>query len=50
MKAYDGTENSLIEPIHIYLRTLNYYTGDALHFYSIVQSISLLSPIGQNLL
>ena len=38
MKADDGTGNSLIEPIHIYLRTLNYYTGDALHFSSIVSS------------
>ena len=38
MKADDGTEHSLIEPIHIYLRNLNDATGDALHSFSIVSS------------
>ena len=28
MKADEGTEHSLIEPIHIYIRRLNYYTDD----------------------
>ena len=36
IKADDGTEHSLIEPIHIYLRSLNNYTGDALNSFSIV--------------
>ena len=40
MKANYGTEHSLIESIYIYLRSLNYYTSDA---------INLLSYIGQNL-
>ena len=38
MKADDGIEHSLIEPIHIYLRSLNDDTGDALHSFSIVSS------------
>ena len=40
MKANYGTEHSLTESIYIYLRSLNYYTSDA---------INLLSHIGQNL-
>ena len=38
MKADDGTEHSLIKPMHIYLRSLNDNTGDALHSSSIVSS------------
>ena len=36
MKANHGTEYSLVDPIHIYLRSLNKDTDDALHFFSIV--------------
>ena len=34
----DGTEHSLIEPIHAYLHSFNDDTGDALHSFSIVSS------------
>ena len=34
----DGTEYSLIEPIHAYLRNFNDDTGDTLHSFSIVSS------------
>ena len=44
IKADDGTEHSLIEPIHIYLRSLNNYTGDALNSFSIVSS-----PVNQHI-
>ena len=36
MKAYDGTEHSFIEPIPIYLRSLNNDTGYALNSFSTV--------------
>ena len=36
MKGDDGTEHSLIESIHIYLRSLNNDTGYALNSFSIV--------------
>ena len=38
MKADDGIEHSLTEPIHRYLRSLNDDKGDALHCFSIVPS------------
>ena len=44
IKAHDGTEHSLIEPIHIYLRSLNNYTGDALNSFSIVST-----PVNQHI-
>ena len=36
LKTDDGTEQSLIEPIHIYLRSLKDETGDTLNSFSIV--------------
>ena len=44
MKADDGTEHSLTESVQIYLRSLNYYTGDALHSFSIMPS-----PVNQRI-
>ena len=38
MEKDDGTENSLIGPTHVYLRSFNDDTGDALHSFSIVSS------------
>ena len=35
MKADDGIEYSLIETTHIYLRSINDDTGDALQYFSI---------------
>ena len=62
MKLDDSTEHTLIEPIHIYLRSLNHDTGNAFHSFSIVPSpinhciesywpnSAALSPVGQILL
>ena len=62
MKLDDSTEHTLIEPIHIYLRSVNHDTGNAFHSFSIVPSLinhciesywpnsAALSPVGQILL
>ena len=42
MKADDGIEYALIEPIHSYLRNLNDDTGDTLDYLSTV-----FSPVNQ---
>ena len=38
MKSGDGTEHSLIEPVHIYMCSLSDDTSDSLHSFSIVSS------------
>ena len=43
-KADDGTEHSLTEPVHIYLRSLNDDTGHALNSFSLVSS-----PVNQRI-
>ena len=44
MEKDDGTENSLIGPTHVYLRSFNDDTGNALHSFSIVSS-----PVNQHI-